>query len=136
MCVWVCVSVCLCVSGIETERERELVSVCVCGCVCVSVCLCVSGIEKERERVCERKLAPGTPPTAQRLLTIATPKQDPAHTHICKQRKKLRNSTTIYKTANKTELELFYALQQSRGHKEHLKRSQNVKTRAKTRSRD
>ena len=45
--------VCVYVRG--TEKERELVSVCV-G-VCVSVCLCVSGIEKERERelvcVCE-----------------------------------------------------------------------------------
>ena len=69
-----------------------------------------------------RKLAPGTPPTAQRLLTIAMPKQDPAHTHTCKQRQKLRNSTTIHKTANKTELELFYVLQQSRGQKENLKR--------------
>ena len=34
-----------------------------------------------------RKVAPGTPPTAQRLLTIATPKQSPAHTHTCKQGK-------------------------------------------------
>ena len=58
---------------------------------------------------------PGTgtdaPPEDQRLLTIATPKQDPADTHTCKQRQKLRNSTTIHKTANKTELELFYVLQ-------------------------
>ena len=70
-----------------------------------------------------RRVAPGTPPTAQRLLTIAMPKQSPAHTHTRKQRQKLRNSTTIHKTANKTELELFYALQRSRGHKERLKRS-------------
>ena len=34
-----------------------------------------------------RRLAPGTPLTAQRLLTIATPKQDPAHTHTYKQGK-------------------------------------------------
>ena len=65
----------------------------------------------------------GTPPKDQRLLTIATPKQGPAHTHTCKQRQTLRNSTTIHKTANKTKLRLFYALQRSRGHKEHLKRS-------------
>ena len=70
-----------------------------------------------------RRMAPGTPPKDQRLLTIATPKQSPAHTHTCKQRKKLRNSTTKHKTANKTSLELFYALQRSRGYKEHLKRS-------------
>ena len=69
------------------------------------------------------KMAPGTPQMDQRLLTIATPKQGPAHTYTCKQRQKLRNSTTIHKTANKTELEIFYALQQSRGQKENLKRS-------------
>ena len=69
------------------------------------------------------KVTPGTPPKDQRLLTIATPKPSPAHTHTCKQKQKLRNSTIIHKTANKTELELFYALQRSRGHKEHLKRS-------------
>ena len=68
-----------------------------------------------------RKVAPGTPPKDQRLLTIATPKQGPAHTHTCKQRQKLRNSTTIHKTANKTKLELFYVLQRSRGQKENLK---------------
>ena len=39
----------------------------------------------------------GTPPKYQRLLTIATPKQGPAHTHTCKQRQKLINSTKIYK---------------------------------------
>ena len=37
------------------------------------------------------KMAPGTgtdaSPVAQRLLTIATPKQSPAHTHTCKQSK-------------------------------------------------
>ena len=44
-----------------------------------------------------RRVAPGTPPTAQRLLTIATPKQSPEHTHTCKQRQTLRNITTIRK---------------------------------------
>ena len=38
-------------------------------------------------RSVSRKLAPGTPSTAQRLLTIATPEQSPAHTHTCKQGK-------------------------------------------------
>ena len=46
-----------------------------------------------------RKVAPGTPPKDQRLLTIATPKQGPAHTHTCKQRQKLRNSTTLHKNS-------------------------------------
>ena len=39
------------------------------------------------------------------------------------------------KIANKTMLELFYALQRSRGYKERLNRSYNVKTRPKTRFR-
>jgi hypothetical protein len=45
--------------------------------------------------------APGTgaPPKDQRLLTIATPKTSPAHTHTYKQEQKLRNSTTIYKNS-------------------------------------
>ncbi len=33
-----------------------------------------------------RGRAPGTGPKAQRLLTIATSKHGPAHTHTCKQR--------------------------------------------------
>ena len=41
----------------------------------------------------------GTPPKDQRLLTIATPKTSPAHTHTCKQEKTLRNSTTIHKNS-------------------------------------
>ena len=46
-----------------------------------------------------------------------------------------RRYTSYMKTATKTMLELFYALQQSRGYKERLKRSYNAKTRLKTRSR-
>ena len=45
------------------------------------------------------RVAPGTPLTAQRLLTIATPKQSPAHKHTCKQKKNLRNSTTLHKNS-------------------------------------
>ena len=44
-----------------------------------------------------QKVTPSTPPTAQHLLTIAMPKQSPAHTHTCKQKQKLRNGTTIQK---------------------------------------
>ena len=32
-------------------------------------------------------LGTGAPPKDQRLLTIATPKTSPAHTHTCKQEK-------------------------------------------------
>ena len=42
------------------------------------------------------KMAPGTPHMDQRLLTIATPKQGPVHTHTCKQKanaKKQYNNT-------------------------------------------
>ena len=50
----------------------------------------------------QRKVAApgtGTPPKDQRLLTIATPKQGPAHTHTCKQSQTLRNRTTIHKNS-------------------------------------
>ena len=77
----------------------------------------------------------GTPPKDQRLLTIATPKQV-QHIHIHANKSKYYETVHQYiKTSNKTELELFDVLQRSHGHKEHLKRSSNVKTRAKTRSR-
>ena len=51
------------------------------------------------DRSVPRRVAPSTPPTDQRLLTIATPKQSPAHTHTCKQNQKLRNGTTIHKNS-------------------------------------
>ena len=62
-------------------------------------------------------MAPGTgtgtgaPPVAQRLLMNTWPKTRQQHKHTHKQRLTLRNSTTIHKTANKTKLKLFYALQ-------------------------
>ena len=72
-------------------------------------------------------MAPGTgtdaPPVAQRLLTHTWPKTSPAQ-YI--QANKSKHSETVQqytRTANQTRLELFYALQRSRGHKEHLKRS-------------
>ena len=36
---------------------------------------------------------------AQRLLTIATPKQVHNHIHTCKQEKTLRNSTIVHKNS-------------------------------------
>ena len=47
-----------------------------------------------------QKVALGTPKD-QPLLTSATPKQSPAHTHTCKQRQMLRNSTTVHKNSKK-----------------------------------
>ena len=55
-------------------------------------------------------LGTGAPPVAQRLLTNTGPKT-------------IHNIKYMQTKANKTMLELFYALQRSRGHKEHLKRS-------------
>ena len=50
-----------------------------------------------------QKMAPSTgtdaSPVAQRLLTIATPKQVHNHIHTCKQEKTLRNSTTVYENS-------------------------------------
>ena len=63
--------------------------------------------------------APGTgtgaPSVAQRLLTNTWPETRQQHKHTCKQEQ------TLKKQYNKTKLELFYALQRSRGHKERLK---------------
>ena len=50
-----------------------------------------------------QKMALGTgtdaSPVAQRLLTIATPKQVHNHIHTCKQEKTLRNNTTIHENS-------------------------------------
>ena len=50
-----------------------------------------------------QKMAPGTGTdaslVAQRLLTIATPKQVHNHIQTCKQEKTLRNSTTIHRNS-------------------------------------
>ena len=58
-----------------------------------------------------RKMAPGTPPKDQRLLTNTWPKTRQQHKHTCIQRLTLRNITSLHKTALKTNLELFYTLQ-------------------------
>ena len=75
----------------------------------------------------QKTATPGTgtdaPPVAQRLLANTWPKTRQQHKHTSKQRLTLRNSTTIHKTASKTKLGLFYALQRSLGHKERIKRS-------------
>jgi hypothetical protein len=62
-------------------------------------CLCYTCLPQSSPTAAQRalKLAPGTPSMAQRLLTIATPKHGPAHTHTCKAKQKLRNSTTLHK---------------------------------------
>jgi hypothetical protein len=77
-------------------------------------CSCYTCLPQSSPAAAQRalkKVAPGTPLMAQRLLMIATPKHGPAHTHTCKQRQKIRNNKTLHKTAHKTTIELFYALQ-------------------------
>jgi hypothetical protein len=50
-------------------------------------------------RTARKMAAPGTDPKAPRLLTIATPKHSPAHTHTCKQGQNIRNSTTLHRNS-------------------------------------
>ena len=94
------------------------------GCSCYT---CLPRTAPAAAQSAQKMAAPGTgtgaPPVAQRLLTNTWPETRQQYEHTCKQGLTLRNSATIHKTANKTKLELFYALQRLRGHKEHLKRS-------------
>ena len=85
------------------------------GDVCCSCYTCLPQTASAAQTA--QKMAPGTPQMDQRLLTIATPKQV-QHIHI-----HANKAQQYIKTMNKTKLELFYALQRSRGHKERLKRS-------------
>ena len=65
----------------------------------------------------------GSPPVAQRLLTNTWPKT--MH-NINIQANTNKNQETVHqyiKTARKTKLKIFYALQRSCGHKERQKRS-------------
>ena len=70
-----------------------------------------------------RKMAPGTPPKDQRLLTNAWPKTRQQHKHTSKQELILRNSTTIHKNSKQNQARTILRVQQSLGHKEHLKQS-------------
>ena len=56
---------------------------------CCSCYTCLPQSSPATQTALKTVAAPGTgtPPKAQRLLTIATPKQSPAHTHTCKQGK-------------------------------------------------
>ena len=70
------------------------------GCSCYT---CLPQTVPAAQTALKMDAAPGTgtgaPQMDQRLLTIAMPKQDPAHIHTCKQRQKLRNSTTTHKNS-------------------------------------
>jgi hypothetical protein len=66
------------------------------GCSCYT---CLPQSSPTAAQTALQKGAPGTRPKAQHLLTIATPKHGPAHTHTCKQRQKIRNSTTLHKNS-------------------------------------
>ena len=76
---------------------------------------CLSQSSPAAQTALKTVAAPGigtdAPPVAQCLLTNTWQKTSQQHKHTCKQRLTLRNSTTIHKTANKTKLKLFYALQ-------------------------
>ena len=100
--------VCVCVS----------VSVCVLECIRHSVCVSWNGVE-EPGRGTGLRVRERIRNYSSSLLVVVT----------------RRRYTSYMKTATKTMLELFYVLQRSRGHKEHLKQSYNEKTRLKTRSR-
>ena len=92
------------------------------GCSCYT---CLPRTAPTVAQTGQKMAAPGTgtraPPVAQRLLTNTWPEARQQYKHTCKQRLTLRNSTTKHKNSKKTKLELFYALQRSRGHKERLK---------------
>jgi hypothetical protein len=66
------------------------------GCSCYT---CLPQSSPAAAKTALQKGAPGTHPKAQRLLTIATSKHGPAHTHTCKQRQKIRNSTTLHENS-------------------------------------
>jgi len=68
------------------------------GCSCYT---CLPQSSPAAQTTLKTVAAPGTgtPPKDQRLLTIATPKQSPEHTHTCNQRQTLRNSTKIHKNS-------------------------------------
>ena len=94
------------------------------GCSCYT-CLpqTVPAAQTAQKMVAAPDTGTGAPPVAQRLLTNTWPETRQQYKHTCKQEQTLKTVQQYMKTANKTKLELFYALQRSRGHKEHLKRS-------------
>ena len=69
--------------------------------MCCSCYTCLPQSSPAAQTALKMVATPGTsaPPKDQRLLTIATPKTSPAHTHTCKQEQNLRNSTTIHKNS-------------------------------------
>ena len=94
---------------------------------CCSCYTCLPRTAPAAAQTGQKTAAPGTgtgaPQMDQRLPTNTWPKQG---TTISIQANTSKNYKTVQqymKTAYKTRLELFYALQQSCGHKEHLKRS-------------
>ena len=64
------------------------------GCSCYT---CLPQTAPAAQTALKMALGTGTDASlvAQRLLTIATPKQVHNHIHTCKQEKTLRNSTTV-----------------------------------------
>ena len=94
------------------------------GCSCYT---CLPRTALAAAQTARKTAAPGTgtgaPQMDQRLLTNTWPKQC---TIISIQANTNKGYETVHqyiKTARKTGLKLFYALQRSHGHQEHLKRS-------------
>ena len=70
------------------------------GCSCYT---CLPHTAPAAAQTGQKTATPGTgtgaPPVAQRLLTIATPKQVHNHIHTCKQEKTLRNNTSLHENS-------------------------------------
>ena len=68
------------------------------GCSCYT---CLPQTAPAAQTALKMALGTGTDASlvAQRLLTIAMPKQVHNHIHACKQEKTLRNSTTVHKNS-------------------------------------
>ena len=100
------------------------------GCSCYT---CLPRTAPVVAQIGRKTAAPGTstgaPQMDQRLLTNTWPKTRQQHKHTCKQRLTLRNSTIIHKNSEQNYARTILRVTTM------LKRSQNAKTRPKTRSR-
>ena len=66
---------------------------------CCSCYTCLPQTAHAAQTAVKMVAAPGTPLVARSLLAIATPNNHRKHTHICKQKQTLRNSTPIHQNS-------------------------------------